>query len=109
MRSCALAVNRGNFAPDNKFAIKEVIKTVLPDRANPVTPNRIGAPNTVSDICVPNASTPSIMRYPMSVIANIQVPFVYVSHGETACAIQQVGQGENLRYLGNYEPIRIKS
>ena len=49
------------------------------------------------------------MRYPMSVIANIQVPFVHVSHGERACAIQQVGQGEILRYLGNYEPIRIKS
>jgi hypothetical protein len=49
------------------------------------------------------------MRYPMSVIANIQVPFARVSHGERACAIQQVGQGKNLRYLGNYEPIRIKS
>ena len=49
------------------------------------------------------------MRYPMSVIANIQVPLVHISHGERACAIQQVGQGENLRYLGNYEPIRIKS
>ena len=88
MWSCALAANRGNFAPDNKFAIKEVMKTVLPDRANPVTPNRMGAPNTVLDICVPNASTPSIMRYPMSVIANIQVPFAHVSHGERACAIQ---------------------
>jgi hypothetical protein len=49
------------------------------------------------------------MRYPMSVIAHIQVPFIHVAHRERACSIQQVGQGENLRYLGKYEPIRIKS
>ena len=76
MRSRALTVNCGNLAPDNKLAINDVMNMIFSERANPVTPNRMGAVNTVSDTCVPSASTPSIMRYPMSVIVKTHDLFV---------------------------------
>lgn len=44
-----------------RLATSEVIKTVFPDRANPVTPNRIGAPNNVSVICSFAAPTVSLI------------------------------------------------
>jgi hypothetical protein len=51
--------------PANKLATSDVMKTVFPDLAKPVTPNRMGAPNTVSVTFWPAAWTVSITLWPI--------------------------------------------